>query len=49
VLALYWQGLPKNFARKCEEDRIVLGDRALPTLLLAVSECLGTDQSEFGS
>jgi hypothetical protein len=37
VLAVYWQGLPKDFARQCEEDRIAIGDRALPTLLLAVS------------
>ena len=50
VLAVYWEpDLLEEFIRKHEEDRIAIGDRALTTLLLAVSECLGIDQSEFAS
>jgi hypothetical protein len=50
VLALYWEGhLLKELAHKCAEDRIAIGDRALPTLLLAVSEFFGIDQNAFAS
>ena len=50
VLALYWEGyLLEELARKCEEDRIAIGDRALPTLLLAVAEFFGIDRKEFAS
>jgi hypothetical protein len=50
VLALYWEGyLLEELARKCEEDRIAIGDRALPTLFLVVVEFFGIDQNEFAS
>jgi len=50
VLALYWDGhLLKKLAHKCVEDRIAIGERALLTLLLAVSEFFGIDQDAFAS
>jgi hypothetical protein len=52
VLALYWgetlgETLLEELARK--EDRIAIGDRPLPTLLLAVLEVFGIDHNEFAS
>ena len=47
VLPLYWA--LKELADKCAEDRIAIGDRALPTLLLAVSEFFGIDRNAFAS
>ena len=50
VLALYREGhLLKKLAHKCPEDRIAIGERALLTLLLAVSEFFGIDQDAFAS
>jgi len=50
VLALYWEGHRlKKLAHKCPDDRIAIGERALPTLLLAVSEFFGIDQNAFAS
>ena len=47
VLALYWEGRPlEELARKCQAEEIAIGDRALPTLLLAVCEFFGIDQNE---
>jgi hypothetical protein len=47
VLALYWEGHPlKELARRCEAEQISIGDRALPTLLLAVCEFFGIDRNE---
>ena len=48
MLALYWDGhLLKKPAHNCA--RIAIGDRALPTLLLAVSEFFGIDRNAFAS
>ena len=50
MLALYWEGhLLKKLAHKCPDDRIAIGERALPTLLLAVSEFFGIDKNAFAS
>ena len=47
VLALYWEGRPlEELARKCQAEEIAIGDRALPTLLLAVCEFFGIDRNE---
>ena len=50
MLALYWEGHRlKKLAHKCPDDRIAIGERALPTLLLAVSDFFGIDQNAFAS